>query len=99
MNSNINALGEEAKRAAEHKLVLCGGEMEITGVLEVLAFDDCCISLDTVCGALDIDGSGLSVKDLSHESRKISITGKVSGIWYTQKKQKGERRGIFSAQR
>lgn len=100
MNSNINSVQGEAKKRAEHRLTLDGREtLEVFGVCEVIAFDENCISLDTVCGALDIDGAGLTVRDLSVENGKISISGKVSGIWYTDKKAKTERRGLFAAKR
>ncbi|MBR6741936.1 MAG: sporulation protein YabP [Clostridia bacterium] len=100
MNSNINSNQGEIKKSTEHRLTLDSrGALEISGVCEVIAFDESCVSLDTVCGALDIDGTGLTVKDLSVENGKISISGKISGIWYTDKKAKTERRGLFSAKR
>lgn len=100
MNSNININQGADKKSTEHRLVLDNrGNLEISGVCEVIAFDDSYVSLDTVCGALDIDGTGLTIKDLSVENGKISISGKVGGIWYTDKKAKTERRGLFSAKR
>ena len=80
-----------------HGLHLDGrSSLEIWGVSEVVAFDENCVCLDTVCGALDIEGSGLSVRDISLGEGKVSVTGKIGGLWYTEKKQKPKRGGLFS---
>ncbi|MBQ7012279.1 MAG: sporulation protein YabP [Clostridia bacterium] len=87
--------GKESRSEA-HGLHLDGrNSLEIWGVSEVVAFDENCVCLDTVCGALDIEGSGLSVRDISLSEGRVSVTGKVGGLWYTEKKQKSEKRGAF----
>jgi len=95
MNSVQNNYKEENNK--EQSLVLKNRSvLELTGVTDVLAFDEYCVQLDTVLGALDIEGSGLSVRDVSIESGKVCIIGKVSGMWYTEKKQKNsEKRNPF----
>ena len=35
-------------------------------------------------------------EDLSLAEGKVSVTGRVGGLWYSEKKQKSEKRGFFA---
>jgi sporulation protein YabP len=95
MNANYTSKKDEAN--LEHTVLLDGRErLIISGVTDVTAFDDSCVCLDTVCGLLDIEGSALAVQDLSLADGKVSVTGRVGGLWYSEKKQKSEKRGFFA---
>lgn len=97
MNGNGSSLQREDGRTGRHSIVLEGRTaLTVTGVTDVTAFDESCVCLDTVCGLLDIEGEGLSVKDLSLSEGKLCVAGKVNGAWYTEKKQKGEKNGFFA---
>ena len=96
MNASYTSIKKEETRT-EHTVVLENRErLVISGVTDVTAFDEGCVCLDTVCGLLDIEGSALAVQDLSLAEGKVSVTGRVGGLWYSEKKQKSEKRGFFA---
>ena len=96
MNAGYNSIKKEETKT-EHTVLLENRErLVISGVTEVTAFDEGCVCLDTVCGLLDIEGSSLSVKDLSLTEGRVSVTGKIGGLWYSEKKQRSEKRGFFA---
>ena len=57
----------------------------ISGVTEVLAFDECQVSMDTVLGRLKIEGDGLHVEKLSLDIGEIALSGRIDGIEYMGK--------------
>lgn len=68
---------------AEHTLILNFREkMSVTGVKEIINFDDKSINIKTVCGELSIDGENIHINVLNIEKGELEITGKISGINY-----------------
>ena len=66
-----------------HKIILEQRErMEISGVEDVISFDECGIVLKTVMGILSVDGAELRIINLNVDAREIEISGKVSGVIY-----------------
>ncbi len=97
MNVNHASGQKEENKITEHSVLLENRErLVISGVTDVTAFDESCVCLDTVCGLLDIEGSSLTVKDLSLAEGRVSVSGKIGGFWYSEKKQKSEKRGLFA---
>lgn len=86
---------EEKKSMQPHKISLVNRQSGIvTGVLDVLSFDEKLIILSTQCGKITIKGEQLHVNQLSLEKGEIDISGKVDTILYTeggkQSRDKGE---------
>ena len=77
-----------------HRISVIGRkETVLTGVEDVLSFDDQEILLETVEGILLIKGEELHVKRLSVERGEMDVEGKVCGLTYSEKgglHQKGE---------
>ena len=72
---------DEKKPAAFHSLMLerqKGGT--ITGIREVISFDEKEILLHTEEGKLSIKGEGLHVKHLDLKSGQLSLEGKKSTV-------------------
>ncbi len=67
-------------------------ELEITGVSDVIGFDENSVTLRTALGRLDVEGEGLSVVGLSSESGRVRIVGSVSGLWSSEEREKRESR-------
>lgn len=55
---------------------------EITGVNEVISFDEYSIVLVTSFGDLEIEGEELKIKGFSTEKQTLSVTGKIGGLLY-----------------
>lgn len=68
---------------AEHNLILNFREkLSITGVKEIINFDDKSVNIKTVCGELSIDGENIHINILNVESGELEIRGKFNGINY-----------------
>ena len=76
-----------------HKLTLNRREqLTVTGVDEILGFDEHTVILHTDLGLLCIHGEELELKELSVEAGQMALTGKVSAMIYEQPRTKS---GLF----
>lgn len=57
-------------------------KLQISGVSEVISFDEQSVSLQTVCGGMTIEGSGLHITTLNIDRGEVVIDGTVNGIYY-----------------
>lgn len=64
----------------------------LTGVGEVLAFDENQVVLMTDSGEIALTGEGLHVTRLMLEEGQMTVEGKIDGVFYTQR---SPRRGLF----
>ena len=73
-----------------HKLTLNGRkELTMTGVTEVVSFDEMCVVLKTSLGMLTIHGQNLQLKNLSQEGGQVAVEGTVSAFVYEQPRKDG----------
>ena len=59
--------------------------IRISGVSDVISFDEAGISLETLCGSMGVEGEGLRVKTLNTNEGVVEIDGKISGVYYFDK--------------
>lgn len=64
-------------------------ELSITGVVEVVSFDEETVVLRTALGTLIIQGSGLHLNQLSQEGGQVEVSGTVSALVYQEPRQTG----------
>lgn len=62
--------------------------LRMTGVTEVVSFDDTAVILHTTLGTLEVQGENLKLKTLSPEGGQVIIDGKVSGLYYEESREK-----------
>lgn len=89
---------EEAKKSESmtHELLMKGRRsLSVSGVKEVISFDESSVILNTVCGELEIDGEALRVSTLDTARGNVSVDGNISSVIYTDKPKKEGRRGVF----
>lgn len=73
-----------------HKLTLNERrQLTITGVTEVVSFEDTTIVLQTCMGTLVIQGQELKLKNLSLEGGQVAVDGAVSALLYEESRQSG----------
>lgn len=73
-----------------HRLTLNERTMlTMTGVTEVLSFDENTIALRTDLGVLQIHGRDLQLKALSQEAGDMMVEGTVSALVYEEPRQGG----------
>ena len=66
----------------------------ISGVEDVISFDESGVSLETVCGSMAVEGEGLHVKVLNVGEGKVEIEGRINGVYYFDNKPT-QKRGLF----
>lgn len=86
-----------AKKA--HRLVLEeNGKAYLSGVREILRFDEQSVFLELTDRRLSIDGENLKIEGFCRESGEVTVDGKVSALcYYDDRRGIAERRknGIF----
>lgn len=63
-------------------------KLSLSGVRDVLSFDDQIIILDTELGVLTIKGKDLRINKLSIDTKEVKILGEVNSIMYSDKQEK-----------
>ena len=63
----------------------------LTGVKEVIAFDDGQVVLETDAGEITLTGQGMHVTRLMLTEGELTVEGLIAGIFYTDKKEKKRR--------
>ena len=61
------------------------GKLSISGVLDVLSFDDQVVILETELGLLTIKGENLRINKLSIDTSEVIIEGEISSLNYSDK--------------
>ena len=64
-------------------------KITLTGIKQVISFDDETIMLDISCGKLAIKGIGLHIINFDAESGDLSGEGKISALIYTAEENSG----------
>lgn len=76
--------------ALPHKLTLNErSRLTISGVTEVISFDDASVVLKTCMGTLTVQGDGLQLKTLSVEGGQVEVDGTVSSLSYEEPRTEG----------
>lgn len=69
-----------------HKFNMEGrGACKLTGVVDVLSFDERQVILETVDGMLSMKGVDLHVNRLNLEKGEVDVDGRVDALIYTEK--------------
>lgn len=79
-----------------HKLTLNQREdMTLTGVTEVVSFDESAVVLKTNLGTLTVLGDNLVLKTLSVEGGQVAVSGHISTLQYEEPRAPGFWQRIF----
>lgn len=63
-------------------------KLSISGVLDVLSFDDQIVILETELGMLTIKGEDLRINKLSIDTQDVIIEGNINSLSYSEKEEK-----------
>ena len=68
------------------------GKLSISGVLDVLSFDDQVVMVETELGLLTVKGENLRINKLSIDTSEVIVEGDIISLIYSQKEldKKGE---------
>ena len=79
-----------AEEQFPHKLTLNERrQLTMTGVTEVVSFEDSAVVLRTSLGTLVVQGRDLQLKTLSLEGGQVAVDGTVSALVYEETRQTG----------
>ncbi len=79
-----------AQEPLPHRLTLVERKkLTVTGVTEVISFEDTLVTLQTGMGMLTVQGSQLQLKNLSLEGGQVEVEGTISALIYEEPRQGG----------
>ena len=64
-------------------------KLTMTGVTEVVSFDESAVVLQTGLGILMVHGQGLQLKQLSPDGGQVCVDGSISALVYEEPRQRG----------
>lgn len=91
MNQNYD---QDKKQSGHHSLTLEERQkLDLSGVDDVLGFDESSVLLRTSAGMLTVEGEQLHIQHMSVDSGELSIEGKINGLIYVDKTTR--KNGLF----
>ena len=72
------------------------GKLSVSGVNDVLSFDDQVVMVDTELGLLTVKGENIRINKLSLDTAEVIIEGEISSLAYSQNKQEKSSGTILS---
>lgn len=63
--------------------------LTMTGVTEVVSFDENTVVLETTLGSLVVQGQGLQLKHLTTERGQVAVEGQISALQYEEPRRGG----------
>lgn len=71
-------------------------KLSLSGVVDVLSFDDQLIIIDTELGMLTIKGENIRVNKLSIDTSEVIVEGNISSLVYSGNESKGKSGNLFN---
>ena len=62
-------------------------KLSVSGVIDVLSFDDQVVMVETELGLLTVKGDNLRINKLSLDTSEVIVEGEISSLIYSQSKQ------------
>ena len=81
INMNINT------NVVQNLILENRGKLSVSGVNDVLSFDDQVVIIDTELGLLTVKGENLRINKLSLDTLEVIVEGEISSLTYSQNKQ------------
>ena len=90
MNINVNS------NIVQNLVLENRGKLSVSGVNDVLSFDDQVVMVDTELGLLTVKGENIRINKLSLDTAEVIIEGEISSLAYSQNKQEKNAGTILS---
>ena len=79
---------KENNQAVQNLILENREKLSISGVLDVLSFDDQIVILETELGMLTIKGEDLRISKLSIDTQDVIIEGNIVSLSYSDKEER-----------
>ena len=70
-------------------------KLSISGVNDVLSFDDQVVMIETELGLLTVKGENIRINKLSIDTSEVIVEGEISILSYSDKEQEKQKSGGF----
>lgn len=81
---------------SNHSLILDNRSLlTLTGVSDVIGFDEQTVNLMTDCGALIVKGESLHINKLNLDSKDVCIDGTINSLQYLSQNTKSIKSKLF----
>ena len=71
-------------------------KLSISGVLDVLSFDDQVVILETELGLLTVKGENIRINKLSIDTSEVIVEGDISNLSYSDKSSEKNKSSLMS---
>jgi len=71
-------------------------KLSVSGVLDVLSFDDQVVMIETELGLLTVKGQNLRINKLSIDTSEVIVEGEISYLAYSEVSQNKSSNGLLS---
>ena len=71
-------------------------KLSVSGVNDVLSFDDQVVMVDTELGLLTVKGENIRINKLSLDTAEVIVEGEIASLSYSQNKQEKNTGTILS---
>ena len=71
-------------------------KLSISGVKDVLSFDDQVVIMETELGLLSVKGDNLKINKLSIDTSEVIVEGEINTLSYSDHSKKEQEGGLFS---
>lgn len=71
-------------------------KLSISGVNDVLSFDDQVVMVETELGLLTVKGENLRINKLSLDTSEVIVEGEIAYLAYSEKSQEKEKGSLIS---
>ena len=82
---NIDERKQFANTTVQNLILENRGKLTISGVLDVLSFDDQIVIVETELGLLNVKGENLRINKLSIDTSEVIVEGDISSLAYSEK--------------
>ena len=72
------------------------GKLSISGVLDVLSFDDQVVIVETELGLLTVKGENIRINKLSIDTSEVIVDGDISSMSYSDKSVEKTKTSVLS---
>ena len=88
-------IGDKQTKNNKGEIVMrARGELDITGVDEVINFDEEQVHLKSVDGEMMVEGEGIKIDTLDTERGIVKLNGRINAIYYASDPDKSKK-GFF----
>lgn len=81
---NIDERKQFTNTTVQNLILENRGKLSISGVLDVLSFDDQIVIVETELGLLNVKGENLRINKLSIDTSEVIVEGDISSLAYSE---------------